>query len=121
MKISDGFDARRLRPKGPSNWRFRIGAGFAALLATLGVLLAMAGAASLLGRPAALGELNGGRPVGTAAGRLALAPLPPSRPPIPGAGHGSAPDEKARLIPPSDVLSRPIPPELGKLAGLRGG
>ncbi|WP_095107442.1 hypothetical protein [Pseudomonas sp. Irchel 3E20] len=58
MKISDGFDARRLRPKGPSNWRFRLSAGFAALLATFGVLLAMAGAASLLGRPPALGELN---------------------------------------------------------------
>lgn len=58
MKLSDGFDARRLRPKGQSNWRFRFGAAFAALLATCGVLLAMAGAASLLGRPPALGELN---------------------------------------------------------------
>ncbi|VVN05197.1 hypothetical protein PS645_03499 [Pseudomonas fluorescens] len=58
MKLSDGFDARRLRPKGPSNWRLRFGAAFAALLATCGVLLAMAGAASLLGRPPALGELN---------------------------------------------------------------
>ncbi|WLG94489.1 hypothetical protein J3P84_19655 [Pseudomonas sp. Z1-29] len=65
MKLSDGFDARRLRPKGPSNWRFRIGAGIAALLATLGVLLAMAGAASLLGRPPALGELNA-TPLGSA-------------------------------------------------------
>ncbi|NBA97290.1 hypothetical protein [Pseudomonas sp. R5(2019)] len=58
MKLSDGFDARRLRAKEPSNWRMRLGAGFSALLATLGVLLAMAGAASLLGRPPALGELN---------------------------------------------------------------
>ena len=58
MKLSDGFDARRLRPKGQSNWRFRFGAAFAALLAMCGVLLAMAGAASLLGRPPALGELN---------------------------------------------------------------
>ncbi|MCQ6258201.1 hypothetical protein [Pseudomonas sp. Q11] len=58
MKLSDGFDARRLRPKGPSTWRLRFGAALAALLATLGVLLAMAGAASLLGRPPALGELN---------------------------------------------------------------
>jgi hypothetical protein len=49
MKLSDGFDARRLRPKGQSNWRFRIGAAFAALLAMSGVLLAMAGIASLLG------------------------------------------------------------------------
>jgi hypothetical protein len=50
MKLSDGFDARRLRPKGQRNWRFRIGATIAALLAMSGVLLAMAGVASLLGR-----------------------------------------------------------------------
>ncbi|WP_095078346.1 hypothetical protein [Pseudomonas sp. Irchel s3h17] len=65
MKISDGFDARRLRPKGPRNWRFRIAAAFSALLAAFGVLLAMAGAASLLGHPPALGELNAS-PVGAA-------------------------------------------------------
>lgn len=65
MKLSDGFDARRLRPKGQRNWRFRFGAAFAALLATCGVLLAMAGAASLLGRPPALGELNAS-PLGAA-------------------------------------------------------
>jgi len=41
MKISDGFDARRLRPKGPSNWRLRLVAGIAALLAIVGVLLAV--------------------------------------------------------------------------------
>lgn len=58
MKISDGFDARRLRPKGPGNWRMRFGAAFAALLATSGVLLVMAGIASLIGHPPALGELN---------------------------------------------------------------
>ena len=58
MKVSDGFDARRLRPKGSGNWGMRLGAGLAALLATLGVLLTMAGVSSLLGRPAALGELN---------------------------------------------------------------
>ncbi|BCQ63923.1 hypothetical protein PBOI14_56730 [Pseudomonas sp. Boi14] len=56
MKISDGFDARRLRPKSPRNWRLRLGAGFSALLATFGVLLAMAGTASLLGRAPALGK-----------------------------------------------------------------
>lgn len=65
MKISDGFDARRLRPKGPRNWRLRLGAAFSALLATFGVLLAMAGAASLLGRVPALGELNAS-PAGSA-------------------------------------------------------
>ncbi|KII27333.1 MULTISPECIES: hypothetical protein [Pseudomonas] len=61
MKLSDGFDARRLRPKGQSNWRFRIGATIAALLAMSGVLLAMAGAAALFGHVPALGELNTNR------------------------------------------------------------
>jgi len=58
MKISDGFDAKRLRPRQPGAWGSRLAAMFAMLLTCLGVLLAMAGAASLLGRPAALGELN---------------------------------------------------------------
>jgi hypothetical protein len=58
MKSSGGFDARRLRPRQPGNWRLRLAAGFAALFATLGVLLAMAGAASLLDRAPALGALN---------------------------------------------------------------
>ncbi|MCU1722248.1 hypothetical protein [Pseudomonas sp. 5P_5.1_Bac1] len=58
MKISDGFDAKRLRPRQPGNWRSRLAAAFSALLASVGVLLAMAGTASLLGHPAALGELN---------------------------------------------------------------
>ncbi|OLS62102.1 hypothetical protein [Pseudomonas putida] len=58
MKISDGFDAKRLRPRQPGAWGARLAAIFAMLLTTLGVLLTMAGAASLLGRPAALGELN---------------------------------------------------------------
>jgi len=58
MKKSDGFDARRLRPKGPSNWLMRFGAAFAALLAIFGALLVMAGIASLIGHPSALGELN---------------------------------------------------------------
>ena len=58
MKISDGFDARRLRPKTPSNWRSRLVLTFAALFALLGALLLLAGAASLIGRPSALGELN---------------------------------------------------------------
>ena len=58
MKLSDGFDARRLRPRNPRNWRLRLGAGIAALFATFGVLLSMAGIATLLGQPAALGPLN---------------------------------------------------------------
>lgn len=58
MKRSDGFDARRLRPRNSSNWRLRLGAGLAALFATLGVLMSMAGVATLLGQPAALGPLS---------------------------------------------------------------
>lgn len=58
MKHSDGFDARRLRPRNASNWRLRLGAGLGALFATSGVLLSMAGIATLLGQPAALGPLN---------------------------------------------------------------
>ncbi|UFH48363.1 hypothetical protein [Pseudomonas sp. KNUC1026] len=59
MKLSDdGFDARRLRPRGPRHWRTRIGAAFAALLATLGILLSLAGAANLLGNPPALQSLD---------------------------------------------------------------
>jgi len=58
MKISDGFDARRLRSKGQGSWRMRIIAAISAVLATAGVLLAMAGVASLIGHPPALGELN---------------------------------------------------------------
>lgn len=58
MKFSDGFDARRLRPRGASSWRLRLGAALAALLATVGVLLSMAGIAALLGQHAVLGPLN---------------------------------------------------------------
>lgn len=65
MKVSDGFDARRLRSKGPGNWAMRLASAFAALLATFGVLLTMAGVSSLVGRPAALGELNA-TPLGAA-------------------------------------------------------
>lgn len=65
MKISDGFDARRLRPKGPSNWRLRLGAFFAALLSLCGLLLTLAAAASLLGHLPALAELNAS-PAGSA-------------------------------------------------------
>ena len=51
MKSSDGFNARRLRPRGRSNWRYRIGAAIGAVLLTFGLLLAMAGVATLLGHP----------------------------------------------------------------------
>jgi hypothetical protein len=59
MKLSDqGFDARRLRSRAPGCWRWRFLAALAALCATFGVLLGMAGAATMLGRPPALGPLN---------------------------------------------------------------
>ncbi|WP_263143511.1 hypothetical protein [Pseudomonas sp. RIT-PI-AD] len=58
MKLSDGFDARRLRPKGSCSWRWRFGAALAALFAGFGVLLTMAGAAMLLGHAPALGQLE---------------------------------------------------------------
>lgn len=58
MKLSDGFDARRLRPRGSTSWRLRLSAAVATVLALLGVLLSLAGAAALLGQPAALGPLN---------------------------------------------------------------
>ncbi|HLA31203.1 MAG TPA: hypothetical protein VJ047_09295 [Pseudomonas sp.] len=58
MKLSDGFDARRLRPRGSTSWRLRLSAAVATVLATLGGLLSLAGVAALLGQPAALGPLN---------------------------------------------------------------
>ncbi len=58
MKLSDDFDARRLRPRQPGSWRLRIGAMFGALFAAFGILLAMAGIASLAGRGPTLGALN---------------------------------------------------------------
>lgn len=58
MKLSNGFDARRLRQRSASSWRLRLGAALAALLATFGVLLSMAGIAALLGQHSVLGPLN---------------------------------------------------------------
>ncbi|CAM3981254.1 hypothetical protein CCOS865_01721 [Pseudomonas reidholzensis] len=75
MKLSDSFDAKRLRPRQPRNWGARLAAGLSALLATLGILLAMAGFAGLLGNYEALAELNANRPLSgilTAVGLLLL-------------------------------------------------
>lgn len=58
MKIADGFDARRLRPKTPSNWRSRLILTLAALLTLFGMLLLLAGITSLLGHPVAPSELD---------------------------------------------------------------
>ncbi len=103
------------------------------LLATFGVLLAMAGAASLFGRAPALGELNA-TPMGSAIilavgllflyfGVCAVASLPPPLAAIAGTEHLPAPDEKTRLSSArACAFSRArFRFELGKLAALRGG
>ncbi|RIA36452.1 hypothetical protein DFO61_0928 [Ectopseudomonas oleovorans] len=58
MKLSDDFDARRLRPRQSGSWRLRLGAALGALLAAFGILLSMAGIASLAGRAPVLGTLG---------------------------------------------------------------
>jgi len=63
MKLKGSFDAKRLRQREPRNWGARLAAGLSALLATFGVLLAMAGFAGLLGNYPALAELNSNRPL----------------------------------------------------------
>jgi hypothetical protein len=51
MKSSEGFNARRLRPRGQRRWGLSLGATLGAGLAGIGVLLTMAGIASVLGHP----------------------------------------------------------------------
>ncbi|MFK0314192.1 hypothetical protein ACIQUF_23575 [Pseudomonas sp. NPDC090233] len=63
MKLKGSFDAKRLRQREPRNWGARLAAGLSALLATFGVLLAMAGFAGLLGNYSAFAELNANRPL----------------------------------------------------------
>ena len=63
MKLKGSFDAKRLRPREPGNWGARLAAGVSALLATFGILLAMAGVAGLLGNYEAFAELNANRPL----------------------------------------------------------
>lgn len=54
MKRTDGFDARRLRPREQRSWGARLGGALGLLLSILGALLAGSGAASLFGSNAAL-------------------------------------------------------------------
>lgn len=61
MKSSNGFDARRLRPREPKNWRLRLGLFIGALLLIFGLLLALIGGLSLLGLADQLGDLEAGR------------------------------------------------------------
>lgn len=49
MKRTDGFDARRLRPRQQRSWGSRLGSALGLLLIILGLLLAGFGAASLSG------------------------------------------------------------------------
>ncbi|MFB4393767.1 MULTISPECIES: hypothetical protein [unclassified Pseudomonas] len=63
MKLKGSFDAKRLRQREPGNWGARLAAGLSALVATLGILLAMAGIAGLLGNYQAFAELNANRPL----------------------------------------------------------
>lgn len=49
MKRTDGFDARRLRPRQQRSWGVRIGLALGLLLVLFGVVLAGFGAASLSG------------------------------------------------------------------------
>lgn len=63
MKHTDGFDARRLRPRGPRSWRLRIVIAFGVLLAIAGAFLALLAGASLFGSPHSL-ELIAGRDAG---------------------------------------------------------
>lgn len=65
MKHTDGFDARRLRPRGPRSWRLRIVFAVGVLLAIAGALLALFAAAALLGSPQ-LAELMVERDAGVA-------------------------------------------------------
>lgn len=58
MKFSERFTANSVRPRRPGLWSWRLGGVFGALFAAFGILLVMAGTATLLGRPPALGSLN---------------------------------------------------------------
>ncbi|MDF3934510.1 hypothetical protein [Pseudomonas citronellolis] len=58
MKRSDSFDPRSLRPRRPGRWRWRFAAAIAALIATFGVLSALAGVAALLRRQPAAGVMH---------------------------------------------------------------
>lgn len=57
MKLSDGFDARRLRPSERGSWGRRLIVAIAALLAIIGVLLMAVGTAFLAGYGSSLGAL----------------------------------------------------------------
>ena len=55
MKHTDGFDARRLRPRGSRSWGARIVIAFGMLLVLAGMLLVLFALASLFGATDAFG------------------------------------------------------------------
>lgn len=57
MKRTNGFDARRLRPREQRSVSSRLGSGFGLMLLLLGLSLAFVGAASLLSSHQALAAL----------------------------------------------------------------
>lgn len=57
MKRTDGFDARRLRPRQQRSWGSRLAAALGLLLMLGGVLLAASGAGSLLSDHAFIASL----------------------------------------------------------------
>jgi nitrate reductase gamma subunit len=63
MKRTDGFDARRLRPREQRSWGSRLGSFFGLLLIFFGLLLALVGAASLFSSHEALAAVAVAREV----------------------------------------------------------
>lgn len=76
MKISDGFDARRLRPRPRRTWRARLGAALGLLLCLGGLLSILLGALSLAEIPGLEGLAPSPEGAATAlvAGLVALLP-----------------------------------------------
>lgn len=66
MKLSDGFDARRLRNREVTDWRWRWVCLGVALLLLSGLVLASLGGLALLSDLEALGELHGSPGAATA-------------------------------------------------------
>jgi uncharacterized membrane protein YbhN (UPF0104 family) len=56
MKLSNEFDARCLRPKGPRRWCERLGAGLALLCLLGGLFVLLLAGASLISNPLAFDE-----------------------------------------------------------------
>lgn len=75
MKSTGRFEAKRMRSGARGSWGARVGAALSAVLATFGVLLAMAGVAGLLGNYDAFAELNANHPLAATLAVVGLALL----------------------------------------------